>query len=62
MAAQAPVALRLTKAALARGGHASCDAALGWESLAQPITMATADLAEGMAAAREKRSPRFTGS
>ena len=32
-----------------------------WEALAQPITLATADLQEGIAAAREKRPPRFTG-
>ena len=32
-----------------------------WEALAQPITLATADLQEGIAAAREKRAPRFPG-
>ena len=37
------------------------DAALRWESLAQPVTMASADMAEGIAAQREKRRPRFTG-
>jgi enoyl-CoA hydratase/carnithine racemase len=61
IAACAPVATRLTKAALAGGGHPGIDAALRWESLAQPVTMATADLTEGLAAQRERRAPNFTG-
>ena len=61
VAATAPVATRLTKVALQGGGHADVEAALQWEALAQPITLATADLQEGLRAAREKRSPRFTG-
>jgi enoyl-CoA hydratase/carnithine racemase len=61
IAAKAPVATRLTKVALADGGHPSLDAALRWESLAQPVTMTTADLREGIAAQRERRAPRFTG-
>jgi len=61
VAARAPIATRLTKVALAAGGHATIDAALQWEALAQPITLATRDLREGLAAAREKRAPRFTG-
>lgn len=61
IAAQAPVAIRLTKAALARGSHRSVEDALEWEALAQPITLATADLREGLAAQAEGRSPRFTG-
>lgn len=61
IAATAPVATRLTKAALARGGHRSIADALAWEGLAQPVTMTTRDLAEGLAAAREKRRPQFTG-
>jgi enoyl-CoA hydratase len=61
VAAQAPVATRLTKVALADGGHASIEDALRWESLAQPVTMATEDLAEGLAAARERRRPEFRG-
>ncbi|MFL6238386.1 MAG: enoyl-CoA hydratase/isomerase family protein [Actinomycetes bacterium] len=62
VARTAPIAARLTKVALARGGHASFDAALQWEGLAQPITLATADLQEGLAAAKERRPPRFSGS
>ncbi len=61
VAATAPLAARLTKKALASGGHASFDAALQWEALAQPVTLATEDLHEGIRAAREKRAPRFSG-
>jgi enoyl-CoA hydratase len=61
VAATAPVASRLTKRALASGGHASFEAALEWEALAQPVTLATEDLQEGLRAQRERRPPRFTG-
>jgi len=61
IAATAPIASRLTKRALAEGGHASFDACLQWEALAQPITLATEDLQEGISAARERRAPVFTG-
>ncbi|MGH8968723.1 MAG: enoyl-CoA hydratase/isomerase family protein, partial [Actinomycetes bacterium] len=61
VAATAPVAARLTKQALASGGHASFEAALQWEALAQPVTLATADLQEGLRAQKERRAARFTG-
>ncbi len=61
IAATAPIASRLTKLALADGGHASSEAALQWEALAQPMTLATEDLQEGIRAAREKRPPEFRG-
>jgi enoyl-CoA hydratase/carnithine racemase len=61
VAAAAPVATRLTKRALLGGGHASFEAALEWEALAQPVTLATDDLQEGLRAQREKRPARFTG-
>lgn len=61
IAAAAPLATRLTKVALAGGGHASIEEALQWEALAQPVTLATEDLREGIAAQRERRTPRFTG-
>jgi enoyl-CoA hydratase len=61
IASTAPIASRLTKLALADGGHASYDAALQWEALAQPLTLATQDLQEGIRAAREKRRPEFRG-
>ncbi|MDQ1627213.1 MAG: hypothetical protein QOI54_957 [Actinomycetota bacterium] len=60
VAAAAPVATRLTKAAL-QSPPGSYEAALQWEALAQPVTLATADLQEGLRAARERRTPRFTG-
>jgi enoyl-CoA hydratase len=61
VAAAAPVATRLTKRALLGGGHASFEAALEWEALAQPVTLATADLHEGCWPGRQRRPPRFTG-
>jgi enoyl-CoA hydratase/carnithine racemase len=62
IAATAPIASRLTKLALRDGGHADVEACLQWEAMAQPITLATADLQEGIRAAQEKRTPTFTGS
>lgn len=59
IAANAPIATRLTKIALADGGHAEFDSALQWEALAQPITLATEDLQEGIRANQEKRSAVF---
>ncbi len=61
VAATAPVASRLTKVALRDGGHRDFETALQWEALAQPVTLATEDLQEGIRAAREKRPARFTG-
>jgi enoyl-CoA hydratase/carnithine racemase len=61
IARSAPVASRLTTRALRTGGPADLEAALQWEALAQPVTLATADLQEGISAARERREPRFTG-
>lgn len=61
IAATAPIASRLTKLALADGGHADFESCLQWEAMAQPITLATADLQEGIRAAQEKRAPVFTG-
>ena len=61
IAATAPIASRLTKLALADGGHADFESALQWEALAQPMTLATQDLQEGIAAAREKRPAAFKG-
>src|SRR3954470_5088212 len=61
IAATAPIASRLTKLALLDGGHADLETALQWEAMAQPITLATEDLQEGIRASREKRSPEFGG-
>ena len=61
VAAGAPVATRLHLEALRDGGHASFERALQWEALAQPVTMATKDLQEGLAAQAERRKAVFTG-
>ena len=61
IAGTAPIASRLTKVALRDGQHRDAEQALQWEALAQPVTLATADLQEGIAAARQKRPPRFRG-
>jgi enoyl-CoA hydratase/carnithine racemase len=61
IAATAPVASRYTTAALRNGGHPDLESAIQWEALAQPITLATDDLQEGVRAAREKRPPEFRG-
>lgn len=61
IAATAPIASRYTTIALRDGGHGDFESAVQWEALAQPITLATADLQEGIAAANEKRPPRFSG-
>jgi enoyl-CoA hydratase len=61
VAAGAPVATRLHKEALRDGGPTSLERALAWESVAQPVTMATEDLQEGLRAKAEKRPARFTG-
>jgi enoyl-CoA hydratase/carnithine racemase len=61
VAGTAPIASRLTKQALADGGHADLESCLQWEALAQPVTLATSDLQEGIRAAREKRRPAFEG-
>lgn len=61
IARTAPVASRYTTLALRDGGHRDLESAVQWEALAQPVTLATADLQEGIAAARERRAPKFTG-
>jgi enoyl-CoA hydratase len=62
IAATAPIASRYTTLALRDGGHRDLEAAVQWEALAQPVTLATADLQEGIRAAREKRPPDFRGA
>ncbi len=62
VAAGAPVAQRLHKVALSRGGHATFADALQWESVVQPVTLASQDLQEGLRARKEKRPAVFTGA
>lgn len=61
VAAAAPVATRLTKAGLSDSGPGSFEAAIAWEAVAQPVTLATEDLQEGLLAAKERRTARFQG-
>ncbi len=61
IAANAPVAVKLTLAGLRSGAHHSLEDALQYEALAQPVTFATSDLTEGLAAAKARRNPDFTG-
>ncbi|MEQ6900364.1 enoyl-CoA hydratase/isomerase family protein [Nocardioides sp. YIM 152588] len=60
IAAAGPIAVRLTKTGLAQSA-AGLEASLQWEAMAQPVTMTTADIHEGIAAVRQGRSPRFSG-
>jgi enoyl-CoA hydratase len=61
IALTAPIAERSTLQVLRSAAPTSLDAALEAEALAQAVTMTTDDLVEGLAAARERRRPRFTG-
>lgn len=60
IAGTAPIASRYTKQALL-GGHRDIESCLQFEALAQPATLTTADLQEGISAARERRAPDFRG-
>ena len=61
-AAAAPLANRALKRALARSASATLADQLAFEADEQAATFATRDVHEGLAAARERRAPRFTGS
>jgi enoyl-CoA hydratase/carnithine racemase len=62
IAANAPLPMGMVKRAIYIAEHADMHTMLEYEGLAQPITMGTADLLEGLAAVRERRAPNFGGS
>ena len=59
LAVAGPVAVRQVKQSLRAPG---LEEALEIEAAAQAVSYATKDLAEGVAAARERRAPKFTGA
>jgi enoyl-CoA hydratase len=61
IAANAPIPMGMTKRAIYLAERADLETMLEYEGLAQPVTMATADLLEGLQAVKEKRPPRFEG-
>jgi enoyl-CoA hydratase len=56
-----PVAVRATKRSLARSPDGTLDEQLDQEAREQALCYESADLLEGLAAARERRTPRFSG-
>jgi enoyl-CoA hydratase len=61
IAANAPIPMGMTKRALYLAERADLETMLEYEGLAQPISMATKDLLEGLRAVKEKRPPTFEG-
>ncbi len=61
IAANAPLAVRAVKQALARSELASLEDQLQFEASAQARNFESEDAQEGIAAVREKRPPRFRG-
>lgn len=61
LAAGAPVAQMFSKQAIDRAMESSFEQALALEGQSQAICLATADVAEGVAAFLAKRPPRFEG-
>jgi enoyl-CoA hydratase/3-hydroxyacyl-CoA dehydrogenase len=61
LAQRAPIAIRLAKALLNRGGDTPIDAALEMEAMAFGLVASTEDIFEGIQAFMEKREPKFKG-
>lgn len=61
VAANAPLALRYTKQGLRHAFETLARQASAWEGFAQPVTMATEDVQEGLRAVKERRPPNFQG-
>jgi enoyl-CoA hydratase/carnithine racemase len=61
VASNAPLALRYIKQGLKLAFRDAAEQASAWEGFAQPVTMATEDVQEGLRAVRERRPPEFHG-
>ena len=61
IAASAPLVVRMLKRAVYQGLESAVTAAVEYEAFCQAITFGSDDLREGLAAARERRAPRFVG-
>jgi enoyl-CoA hydratase len=61
IAANAPIPMGMVKRAIYIAERADMETMLEYEGLAQPITMGTEDLLEGLKASKEKRPPEFEG-
>ena len=61
IAANAPIPMGMVKRAVYLAERSDMETLLEYEGLAQPITLGTADLLEGLRAVQEKRPPRFEG-
>ena len=60
-AAAAPLAVRGVKRALRRSAEASLEDQLSFEAQEQAACFESRDVQEGLAAARERRPPKFEG-
>ncbi len=61
IAASSPLVVRMLKRAVYQGIESAVAAAVEYEAFCQAITFGSEDLLEGLAAARERRAPRFRG-
>lgn len=61
IAANGPIALRFVKQGLRLAYRDAAERASAWEGFAQPMTMVTEDVREGLRAVKERRTPEFRG-